>query len=233
MATLRDLAQGSLRLIEEVGAGDTASAESCADFLTAFNAMLSSWSIQGDLVYTKAIETFTLTPNDGIYTLGPTGDFVTTRPTRILSVTINDGTNDIPLEMYSIEQYASIDNKTIQSLPCAIYIDYNYPNLGFRLLNVPSQNYSITFYSEKPLSEYSTINDTLVAPPGYERAFRYNGAVEIAPEYGKSASPDVRRIAIESKSAIRNQNNRTDNDKIMTDDALQTSAGYNIYTGRY
>jgi hypothetical protein len=233
MATLRDLAQGSLRLIEELGAGDTASAESCADFLTAFNAMLSSWSIQGDLVYTKTIETFTLTGNDGIYTLGPTGDFVTTRPTRILAVTITDDTTDSPLTMYSMEQYASIADKTIQGIPDSIYIDYNYPNLGFRLHTVPGQSYTLTFYSEKPLSEYSAIGDTLIAPPGYERAFRYNGAVEIAPEYGKAASADVRRIAIESKSAIRNQNNRTDNDKIMVDDALQASAGFNIYTGRY
>lgn len=231
MSTIRDLVTGSLRLIEEVGAGDTATAESCADGLTALNAMISSWSIQGDLIYTKTVETFNLTGNDGVYTIGPTGDFVTTRPTRITAATVNDGGSDFVLTMYSIDQYASIHDKVISGTPDSIYIDYNFPNTTFKLYPVPSSAYTITFYSEKPLSENSSINDTLTVPPGYERALRYNLANEIAPEYGKDVAPGVRRIAIESKNAVRNQNNRADNDKISVDDALISDGGFDIYSG--
>lgn len=233
MATIRDLITGSLRLIEELGAGDTASAESCADGLTALNAMIGSWSIQGDLVYTETVETFTLTANDGSYTIGPTGDFATTRPSRIIAITVNDGTNDFPLTMYSIDQYASIPNKTIQGPPDSVYSDYNFPDLTVKLHPLPGPGYTMTVYSEKPLSEYSAIADTLTVPPGYERALRYNLAAEIAPEYGKQAPPAVMKIAIESKNAIRNQNNRADNDKITVDEALLGGGGFDIYSGRY
>lgn len=231
MATIRDLIGGSMRLIEELGAGEYPSAESAADGLTALNGMISSWSIQGDLVYTETVETFNLTGNDGIYTIGPTGDLVTTRPSRITAVTVNDGAIDIPLTMYSIDQYASIADKTATGIPDSIYIDYNFPNLTVKLYPMPSQAYTMTVYSEKPLSEYSAIGDTLTVPPGYERALRYNLAMEIAPEYGKQASATVMKIAIESKNAIRSQNNRADNDKMSVDDALQAGDGFNIYSG--
>lgn len=231
MSTIRDLINGSLRLIEELGAGETASAESAADGLTALVAMLGSWSIQGDLVYTETTENFTLTANDGSYTLGPTGDLVTTRPTRIIAVTVNDGSNDYPLERYSIDQWAAISDKTDTGTPEVFYIDGNSPNSTLKLFPVPSAAYTLTLYSEKPLTEYSAIGDTLTVPPGYERAFRYNLACEIAPEYGKEPSARVHRIAVESKNAIRNQNNRYDHEKMQVDDALVSEGTYNVYSG--
>lgn len=231
MATIRDLIGGSMRLIEELGAGEYPSAESAADGLTSLNGMISSWSIQGDLIYTETTETFTLTGNDGSYTLGPTGDFVATRPIRIVAATVNDGANDYELTVYDIDQYASISDKTTTGTPDSIYFDGNFPNINLKLYPVPDSAYTLTLYSEKPLTEYSSINDTLTVPPGWERGLRYNLAMEIAPEYGKQASATVMKIAIESKSAIRNQNNRSDNEKLRTDDALDTAGSFDIYSG--
>jgi len=231
MATIRDLIAGSLRLIEEIGAGETPSGESSADGLTALNAMISSWSIQGDLIYTETTETFTLTGNDGSYTLGPSGDFVTTRPIRIVSATINDGANDYELTVYGIDQYASISDKTTAGVPDSIYYDGNFPNITMKLYPVPDSAYTLTLYTEKPLTEYSSISDTLTVPPGWERGLRYNLAMEIAPEYGKQAPATVMKIAIESKNAIRNQNNRSDNEKLRVDEALGTVGSFDIYSG--
>ncbi|TXH13059.1 MAG: hypothetical protein E6R03_11890 [Hyphomicrobiaceae bacterium] len=234
MSTIRDLITGSLRLIEEVGAGEACSAESAQDGLTALNAMLGTWSIQGNLVYTETTETFSLTASDPTKTIGATGDFVTARPIRVTAIVVNYGTADqYSLRIIDAEEYAMINDKTLSGDPELVYVDGNFPNMGMTFWPVPTQTQSVTIYSQKPLSEYSSINDTLTVPPGYERAFRYNLAVEIAPEYGKSASADVKSIAISSKAAVRTQNGLNDMGRMRVDDALVTAGGFNILTGSY
>jgi len=234
VGTIRDLITGSLRLIEEVGAGEACSAESAQDGLTALNAMLGTWSIQGNLVYTETTEAFSLTASDPTKTIGPTGDFVTTRPTRITAIVVNYGTNnEYKLRIVDASEYALINDKALSGDPEMVYVDGNFPNMGMTFWPVPNRTQAVTIYSQKPLGEYSSINDTLTAPPGYERAFRYNLAVEIAPEYGKSASADVKSIAVSSKAAVRAQNGLNDMARMRVDDALLTPRQFNILTGRY
>jgi hypothetical protein len=230
MTTVRQIITDSLRLIEEVGAGETPSAESSSDAMRALSMMINSWSPQGDLIYSETVETFNLTANDGVYTIGATGDFATPRPTRIVAATVNDGSIDKSLDIIPANIYAAIQDKTIVGVPDTLTFFSDYPNATIKLYPLPSSAYTITLYTEKPLTEYTSLDTVLSLPPGYERALKYNLAIEIAPEYGKQASATVMKIAIESKNAIRNANNRYDNDKLMTDAALISKSGYNIYS---
>lgn len=234
MSSIRDLVTGSLRLIEEVGAGETCTAESATDGLTSLNAMIGSWSIQGDLIYTETTEAFSTTAGDPTKTIGPTGDWVTTRPLKLIRATVEYPQGlTYELEIFDAADYAGVTDKTFTGFPEVVYFDGNFPNSTLTFWPVPSQNFTVTLYSQKALSEYSSINDTLTVPPGYERAFRYNLACEIAPEYGKSASASVMRVAIESKNAVQGQNNLNDMDRMRVDPGLMISGNYNIYNGRY
>ena len=47
-----------------------------------------------------------------------------------------------------------------------------------------------------------TIKDVPKPTPGYEEALVYNGAIRLAPEYGKSAPGEIVIIAKESKANI-------------------------------
>lgn len=230
MATIRDVITGSLRLIEEVGAGEEPSSESINDGLYSLNSMISSWSIQGGLVYTKSTDTFTLTGGDASYTIGATGDLVTARPLEIEYMTLTSGDVDYTLQELSQQEYVTMALKTVQGIPYGFYYDGNYPNGTIKFYPIPSSNFSISIYSNKPLTESSSVNETLVAPEGYERAFRYNLACEIAPEYGKKANAQVQKIAIESKNAIRAQNGRNGAEKLRVDDALMRNGRYDVYT---
>lgn len=230
MATIRDVITGSLRLIEEAGAGEIPSAESINDGLYSLNSMISSWSIQGNLIFTRTSETFTLTGGDASYAIGPTGDFVTTRPLEIEYMTLSSGDVDYTLQELSEQEYVTMALKTVQGIPYGFYYDGNYPNGTIKFYPTPSTNFTISVYSNKPLTESSSVNDTLVSPEGYERALRYNLAVEIAPEYGKQASMSVSKIAVESKNAIRAQNGRNGAEKMRVDDALMMNGRYDVYT---
>lgn len=229
MATVLDLIEGSLRLIEELGAGQTASSEDANDAFYALNSMLETWSIEGDLVYTETTETFTLTANDGSYTMGSGGDFNTARPIRLLAAVLKNGNNETPLSIYNIDQWAAIPDKTIAGIPSVIYMDNNFATANINLYPVPSTTYSLVLYTEKPLTAFTSTGQTLSLPPGYERALRYNLAVEIAPEYGKEAKPSVMSAAVESKNLVKNQNNLFDNDQMIVDEALTFVGAYNIF----
>lgn len=232
MTTVRELIEGSLRLIEELGAGQTADNESANDALKSLAMMINSWSAMGDMIFTETIDSLSLTGGDGTYTIGATGDFAVARPSRITAAYVTSGSVDSVLSVIDASQYAAIPVKTTQGTPDRIFFASDFPNASIKLYPVPSSAMTLTLYSEKPLTEYTALTTTLSLPPGYERALKYNLAVEIAPEYGKTASPTVQSIAIESKSAIQAANNRYDNEKLVADGALLSQGGYNIYTGQ-
>lgn len=231
MTTVRELIEGSLRLIEELGAGQVSDADSANDALKSLSMMINSWSSMGDLIYTETTDSYAMTAGDGVYTIGATGDIAVARPTRITAAYVTSGGVDSPLEIIDAKKYADIPIKTLQGIPEQIYFESNYPNATLRLYPVPSAADTLVLYSEKPLTEYTALTTTLSLPPGYERALKYNLAVEIAPEYGKQASATVQKIAIQSKNAIQNNNNRYDSEKLVADPALIATGTFNIYTG--
>jgi len=232
MSTIRDVVTRSLKLIEEVGAGETASSESAFDGLNSLVTMIDSWSIQNKLVYTETRESFALTVNDGEYTIGSGGNFNTVRPIEITSAFVRIGNTDVSLALIASGEYAEIADKSTSGTPDKLYYDANYPLGNIFLHPVPSQTCTLHIYSKKPLSNFTSLDDVLNAPVGYERAFIYNLAIEIAPEYGKQASATVMQIAGESKIAVESANSLNDAVLLRVDDGL-TSVGFksrgNIY----
>jgi hypothetical protein len=82
------------------------------------------------------------------------------------------------------------------------------------------------------LTEPATLATELYFPPGYMRAFRYNLACELAPEFGVEPSQQVSRIAMYSKRNIKRINNPDD---IMSIPYALVSnrQRFNIYSGNY
>lgn len=232
MTTVRQLIESSLRLIEEVGEGQSMTAQQGADGLFALIAMLDSWSIQQGMVFTETQEDFTLVANDGEYTIGTGGDFNTSRPSKILNASVVSGNIITPLEIYSREQWASLGDLSISNTPEALYYDGNYPLGTIRLYPKPAAADTLRLFSQKPLTNVSALADVLAMPLGYERALRYNLAVEFAPEFGKTASSDVKDIAFESKNTIERQNQYNDKNSMVVDDALMSIGSFDILTGK-
>lgn len=232
MSSVRDIINGSLRLIEELGAGQTPSAEDTQDAFSALLSMMDSWSIQGGNIFTEVIETFSLNTGVSTYTIGTGGDFNTARPVKLRAVTYSLGndTFDQDLEILDMEEYAYQNDKTTVGYPKRVYYNANYPLASMIFHPVPSAG-SVKIYSEKPLSTFTSINDTVVMPPGYERALKYNLAVEIAPEYGKQPSQTVMALAVESKNAIEVKNLENDKNTMTADDGLLEQKTFNIFSG--
>lgn len=222
MTTVRQAIEAAMRIIGELGEGQSMTAEQGQDALESLIDMIASWSVEPSLIYTETVESFTLTAGDGSYTIGSGGDFNTTRPISINTARIKDGTIFIQdLEIVGKDTYSEEDDGLTTGTPEYLWYDANTPLGTIRLFPYSSQAYTLEIYSHKAFSSATlALSDTLVVPEGYMRAIKYNLAREIAPEYGKSLSPDASRIARESMNIVKSSNLSSDVSTLKCDDAL-------------
>lgn len=210
MATASSMIIRALQMTGEKSIGDTLTTAEETAFLSALNAMLESWSTERLYCYQIVQESFSLSTSVGSYTIGSGGTFNTTRPTKIVDPCfIRDSSNyDSPLEIIDAVAYGRIIQKTLDGT-YPIYLFYNtafVSSLGTIFL-YPEPSASLTLYinSWRQLTQFATIGETMVLPPGYQRAIESNLCVELSPGYIE-VSPAVLKIAQESKAAIKRLN---------------------------
>jgi hypothetical protein len=88
------------------------------------------------------------------------------------------------------------------------------------------------FISVQELSQPATLDTVLSFPPGYLRAFAYNLAMELAPEFGVEPSPQVQRIAMTSKRNLKRINN-PDDAMSLPYSLIASRQRFNVYSGNY
>lgn len=232
--TAGDQINRALRLLGVLAEGETPSASTSNDALVALNQMLDSWSTERLAVYSTTDQAFTWPASTISRTLGPTGDFVGTRP-----IELDDSTyfivNTISYQINIInqEQYDSIALKTARStFPSVLFVNQSFPNIEMFIYPVPTTDLAFHFISVAPLSEPALLTTELSFPPGYMRAFAYNLAMELAPEFGVEPSRQVQRIAMTSKRDLKRINNPMDV-MSMPGGVLMTGPRFNIYTGGF
>ena len=233
-ATARDQIYAALRLIGQLAEGETPSAATTLDALTAMNQMLDSWSIERLSVFTTQTQVFTWPANTATRTLGPTGNFVGSRPVAVDDSTyFVDPANGIsyPIHQVSQEQYNGLALKTVTSTyPQVMALSSDMPNLGITLFPIPDRALQFHFVSVQELAEPPNLSTVLAFPPGYLRAFKYNLAMEIAPEFGVEPSPQVKRIAMTSKRNLKRVNDPK-NYMSMPEGIATPRSRFNVFSG--
>jgi hypothetical protein len=236
MATAGDIINGSLRLIGQLAEGEVPSADTAQDALTAMNQMIDSWNTERLSVYTTLTQQFTWPAGLKSRTIGPTGDFVGNRP-----VVLGDATYFLDpasglsfgVKIINQEQYNGIALKTVTSTyPQVVWMNESFPDATLTVYPVPTKSLQWFIVSLLPLSQASSLATELAFPPGYLRAFRYNLAMEIAPEFGVEPSPQVTRIAMTSKRNLKRVNNPGDIMSIPYP-IVATRQRYNIFANNF
>ena len=235
--TAGDIINGSLRLLGQLAEGETPSADTSADALVALNQMLDSWCTERLSVFSTRDDIFTWPANTITRTFGPTGDFVGTRPILLDSSTyFKDTASGLSYDILFInqDQYNGIALKTAgSSFPQVMWVNMTYPNIEMYLYPRPTKDLEFHLVSVHALSQVATLNTTLNFPPGYLRAFRYNLAMELAPEFGVEPTPQVQRIAMVSKRNIKRINNPDDIMAMPYSLVNRRRQRFNIFSGGY
>jgi len=209
-----DQINGALRLIGQLAEGETPSAETTQDALTAFNQMVDSWSAERLSVFSTQDQQFTWPASTISRTLGPTGNFVGNRPVLVDDATYfrdTDSGVSYSIQLINQQQYDGIALKTVTSTyPQVLFVNMTMPDITMYQYPVASKALEWHFVSVEELTQPATAATTLVIPPGYLRAFRFCLACEIAAEFGVEAPPTVKRIADVAKRTIKRINNPGD-----------------------
>jgi hypothetical protein len=231
----------ALRLLGVLAEGETPSASVSQDALMAMNQMIDSWNTERLSVF-STIDQIVNWPVGAINaTLGPSGSLVRLNGTAVRPILVDDATYfrdpqtnvSYGIKLINQQQYNGIAVKTVTSTyPQVMFVNMTYPDIDIYLYPKPTRLLEFHFISVQELSEPATLSTTLAFPPGYLRAFTYNLAMEIAPEFGVEPSPQVQRIAMTSKRNLKRINN-PDDVMSMPYSLVATRQRFNVYAGNY
>lgn len=209
MHTARSMIIRGLQMLGEKPIGASLTDGEKTSYLSVLNGMLESWSLDSLMCYQEIQQNFDLIAGDGTYTIGPSGNFDTTRPISIISAFIRDTSNiDRPLEIINDAAYNAIGLKTTgNTYPSVLY--YNQAFVAGRamikLYPLPAAGLRLFISSLRQLTRFANIGEAVVLPPGYQRAIESNFAIEASAGF-ISISQELAQIAKESKAAIQRVN---------------------------
>jgi len=236
VTTAGDQINGALRLLGVLAEGETPSAATSQDALTALNQMIDSWNTERLAVFSTQDQVFSWAPGLISRTLGPSGNFVGNRPILLDDSTyFRDPASGISygIKIINQQQYDGIAVKTVTSTyPQVIWVNMSYPDIEMYIYPVPTKTLEWHFVSVEELTQPALLSTTLAFPPGYLRAFRYNLACEFAPEFGIEPPPTVSRIAMASKRNLKRINN-PDDIMSLPYSIVGTRQRFNIFAGNY
>lgn len=233
--TVGDQINRALRLLGVLAEGETPSAATAQDSLLAFQQMVDSWNTERLSVFATQDQVFSWPSGEIKRTLGPSGDFVGNRPVLLDDATYYRAPSGVSygIKFINQDQYNGIAVKTATStFPQVIFVNETYPDVEMYIYPKPTQTLEWHFISVEELTQPATLATELHFPPGYMRAFTYNLAMEIAPEFGVEPSPQVQRIAMTSKRNLKRINNPND---IMSlpYGVVANKQRFNIYAGNF
>lgn len=236
MASAGDIINGSLRLIGVLAEGETPSADTSQDALVAMQQMIDSWNTERLSVFATQDQVFIWPAGQLSRTLGPSGNFVGNRPILLDDSTYfkDPGTGvSYGIKFINQQQYNGIAVKTVTSTyPQVIFVNNTFPDVEMFIYPRPTRDLEWHFVSVEELTAPVTLATQLHFPPGYLRAFRYNLACEMAPEFGMEPSPQVKRTAMTSKRNLKRVNN-PDDIMSMPYSLIASRQRYNIYASNY
>ena len=200
-----DIIKGALRKLVVIPAGVSPSTSQNTEGLEVLNDLVSSWSADASMVYQDTLEEITLTAGTQSFTLGPTGDYVTNKPTTVKHpASIRKGLYEYPLEEADKNSYAEFRDKTRRNLPHWLYFRNTHPDSTFYFDVTTDQEYTFILTSMKELTQFPDGTTEIVLPDYYKKAFVDNLTLELGPGSGaaKRITPLMIAQAEDSKSRV-------------------------------
>lgn len=244
MSTAIAIVTGAFELIGVLEAGQTIGGELLSDGYRRLQNMMSILGIQTLTAPTIGREVFDLVAEKGgpsnPYTIGPTGDFVTSRPNALEAVglllggNISTATVEIPRALYSDDDYEAEPIKEMQSsLFTGVFFSATPVNATIQLWPVPNTTlHKLVIYRLDQIGPFTSLTADYPLPPGYDEMLEYQLARRLCGSYRRQMQQDDLDIARESLAICKRQNYASND--LATDPALTNSSagGYNIMTGQ-
>jgi hypothetical protein len=168
--------------------------------------------------------------NADFFTYTAPGNFAIPRPLRIRSgytrITASGNTGlDYWFDVCSFDDYNEIGYKGVPGpWPYVVSVRPDFPYAHLFVYPNPQQAGEVHFYTDVILADLQSTTSTFSLPQGYSRAIKKLLAIELAPEYGKTPSPELLRQAWEARQFIKALN-ASPVKKLRFDSALMAGNG--------
>lgn len=208
MTTALDIISRALRLIGVYATGEAPTGAEANEALAVLNSLIQSYGNQSLLIFSESSDTIPFAANQGSTTIGPTGTVVSGRPVALLDNSyVQLGEVSYPLQRLTDAEYSAITLKGLMTgIPSMIYVETTMPDSKVILYPTPSQAVVLNLRSHKRLTTISTLADVLVFPDGYDRMFASCLAIDLAPEYERQVSADLRLMATNARRVLKRTN---------------------------
>jgi len=197
--------KASLRRLLVIDTGGSPTTAQYTVGLEILNDLIKSWSASLDLVYEDTHESLTIPAGTQSFSIGPSGDQVTTRPLEIRLASFKTGSNvEYTIKIIDEKTYQSFSNKSNIGQPFRLYYRNTYPNGEINFEYTTDVQYTLLLGSIKQLTRFADGTTEIDLPEHYERALKSNLAIEWADELGAGnrVSPTMMKAAEESKAII-------------------------------
>lgn len=236
MTTANDIITRAMKSLGTLGRTEVPSAQEASDGLTAFNALLESWSNEKLMSYVTLERSFPLVVGTQSYTIGSGGVINTQRPTDITQAFIRDANNlDYGMRIVPRDVWNGIGNKNITSqIPQTLFYDSGYPLGTIYIFPIPLLNYTCYYDSTTQQVTFADLTTSMSMPPGYERCFVMCLALELMAAGYPCLLNQVQLAALtnaaaEAKAAIKRMNIKEVLAKYDESIVSRSYATYNIY----
>lgn len=207
--TALDLIKGAMRLCQIIATGETPAPEEANDALEILNELMESLSIGTLSVWNQPTQTFNLVPSQFNYTIGPSANFNTVKPERIIDAYINDNGISYPVTLVTQQQYDELAFKAQPSpYPCYL-LHISGPAVGNIVLwPVPNKAITLTLNMDAQFTPFASLTDTVTWPPGYKKMIRYLLAIDICADFGVDVPAVVVAGSLEASAAVKRLNSK-------------------------
>ena len=206
--TVYDLIRSTLRAIHAVASGEPLDADEAMDAMQALNTLKGEWNSQGCTIYANVTENFPVAAGVAAYTMGPGGDWDTDRPEQIMDNAFvrDSGGTDYDVTRIGEDQYNGYSVKSTSSRPSSMYLDPTWPLATLYFYPTPDAVYYLYLSSIKPMPDFTSLQQVIQLPGQYLSAFKWNLALELAPEYERQITPWLLKRAAESLRTVKTLN---------------------------
>lgn len=223
-----DFIKSGLRMTRMLAGGEVPTAADAEDSLAYLNQMLDAWDADALSIPNNQIQDFPLIAGQGVYMLGPGGDFNTLRPGKITAasvVLLNNPAqpNEQEIQILTEDEFQDVQLKlTPGTFPLVMYDDGASPKRNVTFWPVPVVINTFRMYSWQANTKFPDLTTVFSFAPGYAEGIRFNLAVRLWAEFGTpgaSLDPTVLLGAQMSLAAIRTGN--IEIQKLECDDMFQ------------
>lgn len=238
-SSVEKVIKAALRKIGALGVGDPLEAAVISECMEEFNRMVDAWNAEDLFVYAIERLAWTLVVGTQDYEIGPGANLDTARPTSILQgMAFLEDTTQTPaveeeLTIYdnAAEWGRETQKNTTATRPHSLYYKSSFPLGVVSLFPKSDKAYNLVLYLPVQLSQVTKSVENILLPPAYADALTYNLALRLAPEFGRSAPPEVVAQALETKAVLKAKNMRPA--VMRCDPAVDGTGRFDIYSGEF